>query len=71
MDCALLVTGYGGESVTKLMQTELHKNQFESRGAVGVSSGVYRMAYSLAEGELPALNSSLKRSAAGLPPSPA
>jgi hypothetical protein len=71
VDCALLVTGYGGESVTRLMQTELHENQFESRGALGVSSGVYRMAYSLAEGELPAPSSSFKRSTVGLPPSPA
>jgi hypothetical protein len=69
VDCALLVTGYSAESVTSLIQTELREHQFEHRGAVGVSVGVYRIAYSLAEGELPAPNSSLKWSAARLRPS--
>jgi hypothetical protein len=69
VDCALLVTGYSAESVARLIQTELHEHQFENRGAIGVSGGVYRMAYSLTKGELPAPNSSLKRSAVGLRPS--
>jgi hypothetical protein len=59
IDCALLVTGYSADSVAKLIQTELCEHQFENRGASGVSGGFYRMAYSLAEGELPAPNSSL------------
>ena len=65
--CALLITGYSDESVKRLFQTELSEPQFGNRGALGVSGGVYRMAYSLAEGELEAPNSSLKRSAAAPP----
>jgi hypothetical protein len=69
VDCALLVTGYSAENVARLIQTELREHQFANRGALGVSGGVYRMAYSLAEGELPAADSSPKRSAAGVRPS--
>jgi len=69
LDCALLVTGYSAESVAKLIQNELCEHQFENRGALGVSGGVYRLAYSLAEGELPVPDSSLERSAPGLRPS--
>ena len=54
IDCALLVTGYSTESVTRLFQNELREHHFEMRGALGVSGGIYRMAYSLAKGELPA-----------------
>ena len=51
-DCALLVTGYSADSVATLAQTELRENHFETRGALGVSGGVYRMAYSLTKGDL-------------------
>jgi hypothetical protein len=53
VDRALLVTGYSAESVAMLVQTELGEHQFASRGAPGVSDGIYRVAYSLAEAELP------------------
>lgn len=53
VDSALLVTGYSAEAVAALGQTALGGPQLERRGATGVSGGVYQIAYSLTERELP------------------
>ena len=53
VDCALLVTGYDTETVTALARNDLGEHQFEQRGATGIVSGVYRLAYALTEREVP------------------
>lgn len=69
VDCALLVTGYSAEGVAALLQRDFCEQQFERRGATGVSGGVHALAYLLTERELSKPDPSLKRSAVGLRPS--
>lgn len=53
VDFALLVTGYSAESVATLIRTNLREQELERRGTTGLSMGIYQMAYSLTERELP------------------
>jgi hypothetical protein len=47
LDWALLVTGYSPESVAGLVDTEIGEAGLRQRGAIGLSHGIYRMAFSL------------------------
>lgn len=52
LDFALLVTGYGAESVETLTKADLGEQEFERHGAAGISSGIYQRVYSLTDREL-------------------
>jgi hypothetical protein len=52
VDCAVVITGYDIESLESLGKTELHSKEFEQRGATGITSGVYRMAHTLAKADI-------------------
>ena len=54
VDCAVLVTGYDAAVLETLGLAGLRPQEFEQRGATGVSAGVYRIAYSLAKADLSA-----------------
>jgi len=51
-DWAVVVTGYGQESVANLTLDELGNAQFERHGATGMASAVYRMDYAVTERDL-------------------
>lgn len=54
VDWALLVTGYGDDTLAGLVRAELHRAQFEAHGGTAVSEAMYRMAYTLTDREVAA-----------------
>jgi hypothetical protein len=54
VDWALLVTGYSQDALASLMRVELGNAQFEEHGATGVLGAMYRMEYSIVQGEVDA-----------------
>lgn len=52
IDWAVLITGYSEQALTRLTDVDFDDAQLTRRGAVNLTSAVYRMDYSLMHNEL-------------------